>query len=575
MPSASSQHRRYKLIMSSAPIAGISWPSMNPTARRLFLLGSGGFLIGLLAGILAMFVTSAYTSGFSGADESAHFLNSYFISSYLKGHFGTNPLGFATDFYIHYPKISIGHWPPAYYGFVGLLFLIVPATVQSALLINLILSALPAAFVAITLGYLMNRRAALLGAAVYALTPLAVEGQAYFMLDQVLAAICIAATMAWCAYVAKPAWWRAFLFAAFCVLAILTKGNGWLLVFVPIYHTLLTRNWRLLALPHVYGAALAAGVLVLPWYWLTSGISAEGFNYQAGLDYAVTAFSASIQHLADNLGLPAILLAALAVIVEFRHHRHDGLRWSVSSACLSLVLAALTLQSLVPVDIVPRYMAPALPALLVLAIMGLSQVYASLSHRQLAAGGVIAACLLIGFMFAPGIRHLATRTAKPDYQMANVIPLLATSLPHDLCLIDGVSNAEGAFMAEMAIRDTDLRHYAIRGSKLFADTNFMGTRYAPRFTDARAMLAEVMRLGIHNVIVVRVGNEPAFPHSRQLVEALQLSESPFKRVAVLPHGSRSGTTEVYASAIDRPSDLEAVRQQGIPTKVSNVIKPQL
>jgi len=79
--------------MSYAQIAKASGVPTNPIARCLFLLGSGGSLIGLLAGILAMFVTGAYTSSFSGADECAHFLNSYFINSYLREHVGANPLG--------------------------------------------------------------------------------------------------------------------------------------------------------------------------------------------------------------------------------------------------------------------------------------------------------------------------------------------------------------------------------------------------------------------------------------------------------------------------------------------------
>jgi len=554
---------------------------MHPAIHRFLALGLAGFCIGLLSGALALMVTGAHVSGFSGADESAHFLNSYFISDYLKGHVGANPLGFATDFYIHYPKISIGHWPPAYYGLVGLLFLVIPPSVKAAFFINLVFSALPAALVAIGLGYLASRRVALLGAAVYALTPLATEGQAYFMLDQVLAATCIAATMAWFAYAGRSTWLRAMLFAALCAFAILTKGNGWLLVFVPFYHMLLTRNWRLLALPSLYGAALAAGLVVFPWYWLTSGIAAEGFNYQAGLDYALTAFLAAIQHFVANIGLPGISLAGFAVLVEWRRRQQDPVRWSAVSACLSLVLATLTLQVLVPVDIVARYMAPALPALLVLAMTGLAHCYAMLSGRARlpqrwpAHGSLAAMFLLIVFMSMPGVQHLATRMPKPDYRMAEVIPLLDASLPHNVCLIDGTSNAEGAFMAEMAITDSGLRHYAVRASKLFANTNFMGTQYSPRFTDPQAMLDELNRLGTHNVIIVRAGNEPAFPHSQYLAQALQLPESPFRRVKSLPHGGRAGTTEVYVSTRHATPDLNALRQQGIPAKVSNVINTQL
>lgn len=561
--------------MHYSPIADTVGSVGSLVTRRFIVLSLGGFSIGLLAGILAIFVTGAYSNGFSGADESAHFLNSYFISSYLKGHIGTNPLAFATDFYLHYPKISIGHWPPAYYGVVGLLFLVIPATLENAFLINLFFSSLPVAAVAITLGYVLNLRTALLGAAVYALTPLVIEGQAYFMLDQVLSAVCIGATIAWSAYATRPAWWSALLFATFSTFAVLTKGNGWLLVFVPVYHMLLTPNWGLLRLPHVYGAALIAGLVVFPWYWLTTGIAADGFNYQAGLDYARMAFAAAVGHLADNLSVPGVLLALFAIVIGFRERRRNPAHWSIISACLSLVLATLTLQCIVPVDIVSRYMAPALPAVVVLAILGLHNIYTTLVSRRLSAGSLVTVIVLAAFMFAPALRHLNERMQKPDYQVAKAISLLATGLSHNLCLIDGISNAEGAFMAEMALQDPNLRHYAIRASKLFADTNFMGSRYAPRFADPQSLLAEMKRLGIHNVVIVRAGDEPAFPHSRQLAEALQLPGSNFQRVAIFSHSGQPGTTEVYESIVDVRPNLEAVRKLGIPAKASSVINTQL
>lgn len=551
--------------------------SPESTLHRYRLLGValGGLCVGLVAGLLALFTTGAYTSGFAGADEPAHFLNSYFISAYLRDHFGTDPLRFATEFYIHYPKISIGHWPPGYYGVVGLLFLVVPPTAESAMLINLVASALPAATVAVTLAYLWNRRAAVLGAATYALTPLALEGQVFFMLDQVLAACCIGATMAWVAYVKRPGWRPALLFAGLSAFAVLIKGNGWLLVFVPFYHLVFTSRWRLLTLPHVYGAALAAALVVVPWYWITSRIAADGFNYQAGLDYAFLALSASFGHLAGNLGWIGLLLAALAAVVGFSRRREDTARWLVVSACISLILATLTLQSLVPVDIVSRYMAPAMPALLVLAILGLKELCRALSRHALPALGVAAAVILAGSLAAPGINHLAARPLKPDYQIDKVTPLLAMHLPHHVVMIEGSSNAEGAFIAEMALHDPGLRHYALRASKLFAETNFMGSHYELKFSDPESVLAETRRLGVQNIVIIRAGPEPAFPHSRQLQDALQLPSSPFRRIAVLPHRDGAGTTEVYESIIEAAPDLNAIRKLSNPAKVATVMKTHL
>jgi hypothetical protein len=178
-------------------------------------------------------------------------------------------------------------------------------------------------------------------------------------------------------------------------------------------------------------------------------------------------------------------------------------------------------------------------------------------------------------MLAPGVMHLIKRTPKPDYQMADVVSLLANAQPHEISLIDGNSNAEGAFIAEMAIHDSGLNHYAVRASKLFAETNFMGSKYQLKFVDPQSVLAEISRLGIKNIVVVRIGESLAFPHSEQLAEALRLPNSQFRKVATLVHGNRYGTTELYKSTAIVVPDIKAVRQLGIPAKASALNQSQL
>jgi len=151
-----------------------------------------------------MIQAQSFSAGFSGADEPSHFLNGYFISSYLQHHFGTNPMAFATDFYIHYPKISIGQWPPAYYGLLSLRLAV---------------------------------------------------------------------------------------------------------------------------------AAVLGAVLVVPWYLLTAKIAADGFNYQAGIGYAMKALAANTVFLADNISWVALALYAGAA--EFRARQAAPLRWTIVSTSRS------------------------------------------------------------------------------------------------------------------------------------------------------------------------------------------------------------------------------------------------
>jgi hypothetical protein len=633
---------------------GSAAPPARGWQEHAVVLLLAGLLAGLIGGTIALSVSDAFQAGFSGADEPAHFLNGYFVSSYFKHHFGSNPMAYAAEFYLHYPKISIGHWPPAYYGLLGMILMPMQATVQHAFLINLVIAALPAAGVALATGTLARAMIvafpatttfhsavdlrsvahpggrthagatdagsaiartpsglvltwAFFSALIYAFAPLVIEGQAFFMADQALAACCAVATIVWVAYVRRPGWKRALPFAALCALAVLIKGNGWLLGLLPVFHIVLTGRWRLLTSPRLYVALGLVALAVVPWYKLTAGISADGFNYRMGAPYAWLALKTNAVMLAGQVGLPGLLLAGWAVVTQFRQRLRKPESWLMVSAALSLVLATLTLQSIVPVDIVDRYMAPALPAIVVLAMTGIGDLGARLLalHRQ-AAGNTIALILAMS-MLVPGIVHLAEREPKIGYRTAEVLATrqvrqlgparpadpapsaaatsieVQTSAParkpgpmhsgeraSQLWLIDGNSGAEGAFIADMATGDPNLDDYAVRASKLFADSNFMGSSYTLKFSDARAVLEEVKRLGIGKVVIVRAYDLPAYGHSVQLFDAVRLPDSGFVKKLSLAHRNRKGTTEYYEATGPVLPNIAAIRKFGLPAKAGGL-----
>jgi hypothetical protein len=535
----------------------------KPSSRFLCLV----YLCAVLVGALAVFVAKSYQSGFSGADEPSHFLNGYFVADYIAHHFGSNPMGAATDFYVHYPKISIGHWPPAYYGILGLVFLVLPPTLPVIFAVNVLFAALPAIGVAAALSLLADRRAALAGALIYAVTPLVFEGDVMFMADQPLTACLVAATAVWIAFSVRPGWGSALVFALLAATAVLVKGNGWLVVFIPVFHILLTANWKLLLSVRLYVAAALAAAIVVPWYLLTAKIAADGFNYQAGLPYATKALLYNLQTLGRNVTPVGGLLALYAIVAEFRARRADPLRWTIVSAAISLVLATLLLQSLVPVDIVERYMAPALPAVVVLAVLGAVRLLAQVPAPKLA--GVALAVVLA----VPGIVHLVQRAPKADTGIAAVIDRLAAAKPV-LTVIDGSASTEGWFIADMAVHDNALRGYVVRASKLLADSNFMGTTYTLKYHDTADVLAELHRLGVQHVVIVREGGKDAYPHSAQMREALARADSGFRLGQSLPHQYRSGVTEVYDAVAPTRPDIAAVRNMGLPAKATALTKLQ-
>lgn len=537
---------------------------MRSERAAVWRLALAAQAVAMLVGVVALLVSDAWRAGFSGADEPAHFLNAYFIALYERVALATNPLAFATEFYLHYPKISIGHWPPAYYAALSPLLLVAPPTPATAFAINLVAAAAPAALLAPLLARVASWRIALLGALLCALTPVALEGQAFFMLDQPLAALALAATMVWIDYVARPVWWRVIAFALLAAGAVLVKGNGWLLLFVPPLHLLLTGRWPVLASPWPWAAALLAALLVGPWYWLTAGISADGFNYEPGPAYAWRALRYNADALAANLSLPGVLIAGYGLYAEWRRRAEDPARWSVVAGCASLVAAVLLLQSLVPVALDPRYLAPALPPAVLLALLGARAlaVRLRLAARPLV---LLAATLALA---APGLLHLARREPKIDLRL---VEAAAVARPGSAWLIDGGSGAEGAFIAALAVRDPDLAGYAVRASQLLAESDFMGDEYRLAAASPAAILARLGALGIEGVVVTRIGGEPAFPHSALLRAALNGPGSRYRRAYALAHRNRAGVTEIYIAG-PRPPNARALRALGLPDKAATLAR---
>lgn len=520
------------------------------TMRR-FLVPAAGYGAALVVGLIAAWASGAWSAGLSGADEPAHFLNTSVVARYLVVAPGSNPMAFAAEYYLHYPKISIGHWPPGYYAALAPFFLVFGASPATAFALNLFAAALPAAGIAWLLARVGDARAAVAGAILWALTPAALEGQAFFMLDQPLAALALFAAIAWLLYVERQTWPRILAFALLSAAAILVKGNGWLLALFPACHIAIAGRWRLLASARLWIAAALAAALVLPWYWLTAGIAAEGFNYAPGPAYAARALAYNLAALSRNVTPVGLALAAIALFEAYRRRREEERGWLVASTCAALILATLVLQSLIPADLDDRYIAPALPPLIVLAIAGAVR----LGARWRPAAPALALVLAI-----PGLVHLATRAPKLGFAM----DAIAARAAPGAWLIDGDSGAEGAFVAAMAVRDPGLAGYTVRASKLLADSDFMGTRYRLRYATPQQVLARLRALGLTGVVMVRTEGVALPAHSAQLEQALALPGSGYRLAWTVPQVGRAGVTLVYLPTAPVTPDVAAIRALGLP-----------
>lgn len=551
----------------SPPVDATTAASASPSGslrlgRRRAALVAGMAAVVALAVAFALRM-DAFGAGFSGADEPSHYLNAYLVWSWLTEGFGTNPIAFAKELYVHYPKLSIGHWPPLYYGVTGPLLFALPHDPAIAFGLNLAVTVLPALMVMALLAPRIGTGWALLAGAWLVSVPLTIESASFLMLDQAVAALALAGAVVWNRYAAAPTLRDALLYGLIAGAAILVKGNGWLLGLVPVIHMALSGQVRLAINWRTWAGGAVALALAAPWTAISFAITSDGFNYAWGLDYTLTALRVFGGSLAfDHVGVAGVILAVAGLATALRALRNDPLR-PLALACLSLILATVLFHAIVPVDLAARYMAAAVPPLVLLGAVGGWALVGRLGVPPRRRG--ILAVTLLAILMLPGLTFLWAQDGKVDLRM-DVAAAAVTGTAPTVVVVDGSSGAEGALAAETAIRDPARQVWVVRSSDLLAASDFMGNSYALRHETAAEVLAALSDLGAGMIVIAQGEGVQPYPHNAQLLAALQAADSPYQLERRLPHRNRTGETRIYRHMDPPPVDAARVRALNMPEK---------
>jgi len=98
--------------MSAQQTAGAT-PRQTVPRWRAYAAGISTFAILFAWTVLLQWGAGAYRSEFSGyPDEPAHYVSGLMVRDYLMAGLPRNPLAFAENYYLHYPKVAIGMWGP-------------------------------------------------------------------------------------------------------------------------------------------------------------------------------------------------------------------------------------------------------------------------------------------------------------------------------------------------------------------------------------------------------------------------------------------------------------------------------
>lgn len=419
--------------------------------------------------LVVQYRTGAYFDDFSASsDESSHFCNALVIHDYLVGSFPHSPLKFLYTMYARYPKIAIGHWPPASYLIMAFWMLIFGATRTSALLFIAVCAAVMADITRSGIRAYSRPLAAGLSPLFGLLLPVSSLYTASIMMEVPLALFGTFSAVAAVKLLEKDNWKWSILTGMFLSLAIDTKGNALALIPAYIAAVIMCAGWKSLfrirfAIPLAIVATLCA-----PVYILSLKATTHWAGARAGLDFttlAIRSYPVAIWY-EFGLGLLVIITAGLVGVLITPSERRKPI-WVVAGAWLVFTIV---FHLVVPMAVEFRYLAAAFPAVCWFGARGISRL-----PRPL--GWAAAAALICMFVV-----NLAQTPWRARSGMATAIERVAelgkSQINKGIFIASTDALGEGRAIAEGFQRDRRHRFIFLRASKYISDSDWMGKRYS-------------------------------------------------------------------------------------------------
>lgn len=428
----------------------------NSSLRPIFCLA----VIGIVAVIL--YATSPLTGDFWWSDAPRHALNGIFVKDLVIAHPIADPMGYATEYYMKYPALTILFYPPLFYAISAVFFSLAGiGHPQAQLVVGIFYFLLGAGCFA--LGRLWLRPLGALAAAIF----LMVMPETALWGRQVMLEVPMLAFTGWAAYFLmrfdRDGQFRQYCAALILMLAAFyTKQTAAFVVPAMAWHLARGRGRDLLSRPRFWVVTIAALVALLPLALMTWKFGAA--NIQSVMSVADTpADRASLAnwtwYAAALPGMTGwLLLAAAALFLVLRSWKrglplphHDLvflMAWFIGGYVL---LSLISLKE-------ARHATLILPPLAIWAAALLDSIPRSV-WRNVAAAAAMSGCLAFLLAFCPVPRVSGYREA------AQWIAHLA---PHDSVIIFS-GKRDGSFVHAMrtATGRTDI--WTVRSDKLLLD----------------------------------------------------------------------------------------------------------
>jgi hypothetical protein len=508
--------------------------------------------------ILSQFLSGTYRSEFAGyPDEGAHYVTGLMVHDYIVAGRLAPLEQFAKSYYLHYPKVSIGHWPPFFYLVQAAWTLMLPASRASLLVLMAFITTVVAFALYRAVASEMGEFAGIAAGLFFIGLPVTQESSGMLMADALVALLALLAVLRFARFMDQGRPLDALLFGLFSAMTILTKGTGLALAGVPLIAIALTNRWKLLLRPAFWLPVAVVVPLCAPWYWITRHmLQSTGEHPTSAFSYIETAVRFYVAHSFRILGAALFGLALLGFIVQviLKRRREVGAKWAVLAA---LVISIGFLSCVVPVLPIggqrqvmgteERFLFPAIPAIIAFGFAGMEYIVGRLvSNRLNANAGRIVLALIIAATLVPKV---FSRKAPISFGFSPVAKNLIAQpeLKKAVVLISSDAIGEGMFISQVAMAEKRPGHYLVRASKVLCDCSWSGEEHTPLYPNPAALMGYFDRSPIQ--VVVDDESAPArssFEFHHILRKTIQQYPSRWQLIGTFPV-SRDGV--VHPAAI--------------------------
>lgn len=531
------------------------------TQRSRLVIGLCALLI-LAAVAVFQLRERADQSNLAGhADEAAHFVSGICLLDYCRTAFGTNPVSFAESYYVRYPRVAFGHWPPMFYVVQALWYGIWGVTTLNAVLLMGCITATAALMLFLRLQRLFGTWTALLSIGAFLWLPLVSRSELLVMSDMLTGLFMLLAVLAFCdgwTLGAGRYWIQSALWA---LMAILTKESALaLLVFAPL--ALLVLGGRsFFSRRHLYKMAIGLGLvtaLTVVLYAATGVLHLRDYPQTAVTLTSLWRRGPLLGPFFAGASVAIFVTAAYGVVELLAVKRRPASTDQLIHAKVALVWlgVALASQLMAREMVEERYFLPAYFPLILLFAQGLHFLRSAterLTGRRAAGFVAASAWALFGTVSTHGGNLYGRRTGYAE---------IAAAIPSDssrpVILVSSDAAGEGAIVAERLIRDAERDGVVLRASKMLSSSDWMGGNLKQKFQSVSQVRELLNAIPVHFVVLDMNGfiNPSTRTHHRLLEDTVRSEPAQFRQIGDFPlyYGShrRDGAVQVFENLEAKP-----------------------